>query len=124
MDQNEPYVKWNEATSFDDKEIPTEGSIENKKRFPSLDPRAKRNARKRMKREKDTPSHQLSTATTMFAAILKRGKLQTPVEKRPVGRPRKPVLDPPLPKRPIGRPRIHPVKSKGSKRGKPSIAAS
>jgi hypothetical protein len=80
-------------------------------RFPSLDPRIKRNAVKRMNREKSVPVHHLSTSTDMLSAILKERKpVVEPVEKRPVGRPRKPVVDPPLPKRPVGRPRIHPVK--------------
>jgi hypothetical protein len=63
-----------------------------------------------MSREKEIPTHHLSTSVTLLSASLMERKPKEPVEKRPVGRPRKIVVDPPLPKRPVGRPRIHPVK--------------
>jgi hypothetical protein len=112
VDQNELYSKWSEAASFCNHGVVSDREADGKEpggRFPSLQPRAKRNAKKRLNRAKEDPVHQLSTATTMISAELARSKPPVPTVKRPVGRPRKPVLDPPPPKRPVGRPRLRSV---------------
>jgi hypothetical protein len=98
VDQNELYTKWDESASFGDAGKPS--SHESKGRingsiFPSLEPRIKRNAKKRQNRAKKIPVHSLSTVTAMTTSELIRDKPPVPKEKRPVGRPRKPVLEPP-----------------------------
>lgn len=75
--------------------------------FPSLEPKHKRNAAKRRKRDPTPPMHQLSTSSAMLSIALKNAAKPPKV---PLGRPRKPAPENPEPKRPVGRPRIHPEK--------------
>ena len=75
--------------------------------FPSLEPKHKRNAAKRRKRDPTPPMHQMSTSSAMLSIALKNAPKPP---KQQLGRPRKPVPENPLPKRPVGRPRIHPPK--------------
>lgn len=77
--------------------------------FPSLEPKHKRNAAKRRKRDPTLPMHHMSTSSAMLSIALKNAPKTS---KASLGRPCKPTSDSDeLLKRPVGRPRIHPPKA-------------
>jgi hypothetical protein len=99
--------------SFLNEEITGEafGRFQSQKAVASaLSPQAKPNSTgKRKNREKGASAQSDSLPGANLSASSTGQEDKESSEKKPVGRPKKPPVDPSLPKRPVGRPRIYPA---------------